>query len=106
MKSKARSATKSQLRRMLIIKSITGCVACIKDDRDPVPCNAHHMLAGGQRIGHDHTYGLCTFHHVGELSIHGSKRRFLEKYGSEQELLEMTNKLIAEFESSVTGGTK
>jgi len=81
-------------------------MACRHDDRDLVPANVHHMLAGGRRISHNHTYGLCTEHHVGDISIHGSKRTFLEKYGSEDSLLEKTNELVALYESKIIGGMR
>lgn len=70
-----------------------GCVACWLDGQPSRPCAVHHLLRGGQRIGHLHTIGLCDpGHHqggqpLGLISRHPDKARFEAKYGTEAELL-------------------
>ncbi len=92
--------TKAERRRFEILKSSIGCIAC----GNPVFCHAHHLLSGGRRISHLHTIPLCQECHVGnELSTHKTKRKFIETYGTDEELLERTNDLIAQFEASVIG---
>jgi hypothetical protein len=70
-----------------------GCVACRLDGlgfRSPA---VHHILRGGQRLGHLHTLPLCDpGHHQGGqqlemISRHPWKARFEERYGSEESLL-------------------
>lgn len=71
-----------------------GCVACDLDQGPPRPAVAvHHILRGGQRIGHLFTLPLCDpGHHqngqqFGMVSRHPWKARFEAKYGTEMELL-------------------
>lgn len=70
-----------------------GCVACRKDGYLPRPTAVHHLLRGGQRIGHLHAIGLCDpGHHqggqpLGLISRHPWKTRFETQYGTEAELL-------------------
>jgi len=92
--------TKAERRRFEILKTQIGCIAC----GNPVICNAHHLLSGGRRRGHMETIPLCQPCHVGdELSIHRTKRKFCEIYGTDDELLERTNALIGQFEASIVG---
>lgn len=70
-----------------------GCIACHVDGVPPGPTAVHHILRGGQRIGHKHTLPLCDpGHHqngaeFGRVSRHPWKARFEAKYGTELELL-------------------
>lgn len=67
-----------------------GCVACLQDGHD-TPCCVHHIVQGGRRLGHLYTIGLCPEHHKSDgrnvPSVHHQKRTFVERYGSELELL-------------------
>lgn len=76
-----------------------GCVAChIDAERAPpgfgtayicVRPAVHHILRGGQRIGHRFTLPLCDpgHHQGGPISRHPFKARFEQTYGTEDELL-------------------
>jgi len=72
-----------------------GCICCILDGQEPRPTAVHHILRGGQRIGHLFTLPLCQpGHHmdgapIGMVSRHPWRIRFEEKYGTELELLAM-----------------
>ena len=41
-----------------------GCIACRMDGNGINPPCVHHILRGGQRIGHLFTIPLCPGHHV------------------------------------------
>jgi hypothetical protein len=95
MKTRLKAMTKAERDRIGLIKSEIGCMACRQLDRDPTPCHAHHMLDTGSRISHSHTYGLCEAHHVGnDMSVHKTKRKFAERFGTDEELLAATNGLL------------
>lgn len=70
-----------------------GCIACRRDGIfSPRPA-VHHILRGGQRIGHRFTLPLCDpGHHqggqpLGLISRHPWKARFEAVYGPELTLL-------------------
>lgn len=67
-----------------------GCVACRKDGHQS-PASVHHIVQGNRRLGHLFTIPLCPPHHQGDgrqvPSVHFSKRTFVQRYGSELELL-------------------
>ncbi len=92
-----------------------GCLACrLRYPRmGSVPCEIHHLTVGGRhgapRLGHEHTIGLCTWHHRGE-SDHPDKTRlrrwigpsyarepsaFREEFGDDDFLLMAQNELLA-----------
>ena len=105
------SPTKAQVQRFQAIADL-GCVACLLDGRGGEPPDIHHLLSGGKRRGHDATIGLCPWHHrgqpkngLGEVgmralfgpSMHHHKRAFIERYGSDDALLEMQDRLLAKY---------
>ncbi len=52
-----------------------GCLCCLSlgldHDPDGPMVEAHHLLDGGMRRGHDATVGLCQWHHRGRLMLEG-----------------------------------
>lgn len=106
MKSGLPAITKAEARRMEIIKTQVGCVASYIDFGGNTPCEIHHLLDTGGRRGHAFTIGLTYEHHQGNNGIHKAKRSFRERYGTDDELLELTNRLVTEFESNVVGIAK
>lgn len=78
-----------------------GCIACKIDGNGHVQPAIHHMLSGGRRIGHLFTLPLCQpGHHMdgqqlGRISRHPWKRQFEQKYGTEQELLQILQKELS-----------
>lgn len=72
----------------------------------------HHITSGGRRISNFHVLPLCAFHHRNVLmpgfglkntteaiamfgpSLETSKRDFVERFGSEMDLLKETNQLL------------
>lgn len=79
-----------------------GCIACLKAGSAGTPAEIHHIRHGmgmGQRSDHFRTIPLCHAHHRGTQglkvpSIHGSKNAFIQTFGTELELLELTTSII------------
>jgi hypothetical protein len=77
-----------------------GCIACHIDGHPGTPAAVHHLLRGGQRIGHLFTIPLCDpGHHqngqaIGKVSRHPWKARFEAQYGTEMELLDLSQQLV------------
>lgn len=70
-----------------------GCIACRIDGLPWRETAVHHILRGGQRLGHKFTLPLCDpGHHqggepLGLVSRHPWKARFEARYGYELDLL-------------------
>jgi hypothetical protein len=79
-----------------------GCIACYKQDTPGTPAEIHHPRAGAgmsKKASHFDAIGLCPPHHRGTAglsipSIHASKNAFIEAFGTEAELLELSKELI------------
>lgn len=67
-----------------------GCLAC-RQEGHYSEAAIHHITSGFRRMGHLFTIPLCHWHHqLGDddrPSVHGAKKRFAAKYGSELDLL-------------------
>ena len=97
MVGKSKTPTKAEARRMGILKMDVGCIACRLDGRGYEPPDIHHLL-NGYRIGHSATIPLCRRHHDAVKSP-----EFKKAYGSDHELLEMTNAFVEQVEASIIG---
>lgn len=95
--------SKNKSERMHLDKiSSFGCICCHLLGFPDSPGEIHHPRAGtgmGQKASHYDAICLCPPHHRGTAglsvpSIHGSKNRFIETFGTEAELLELTQTLI------------
>lgn len=100
--------TASQRARFDEIK--TGrCVACWQRGITTIGCDAHHLLSGGRRRGHEYSVALCAHHHRGipfdgvtgpqMRSLYGpslmdGSKRFREAYGTDDELLALQERMI------------
>ena len=42
-----------------------GCIVCREEYSTATPAHYHHLLSGGQRIGHKAGIPLCPMHHTG-----------------------------------------
>jgi len=68
-----------------------GCIVCRKMGKHSYP-EIHHIgnQTMGKRADHYHTIPLCPYHHrlggKGE-AIHAGRKSFVERWGSESELL-------------------
>lgn len=78
-----------------------GCCVCLRLGWGPTSGEVHHLLNGGQRIGHLYSIPLCMpGHHRGgdgknKISRHPWKVRFEIAYGTEAELLKWTQEYVA-----------
>lgn len=77
-----------------------GCIVCKLKFGVYSPPEIHHLRAGmgmGMRNDDDHAIPLCMYHHrLGGygVAIHAGQKFFESNYGTEEELLEETNRLI------------
>lgn len=78
-----------------------GCICCRMQGRGYVPAAVHHLLSGGVRKGHLFSIPLCDpGHHQGapkssgEISRHPNKAAFEARYGTEEFLLELTQRVV------------
>ena len=73
------------------------CYACFQDGFE-TQSEVHHIRKNiGLSIRPDHklTIPLCPKHHrFGKISIHLGKKAFVDRYGTEQEILEKVNREI------------
>ena len=94
-------ATKAEVARFQRLQDL-GCIACRIRALGYSAPDMHHLLSGGRRRGHLETIPLCPAHHrgVGHVpELHGpslalAPRRFRQEFGSDEELLRMTNELL------------
>ena len=105
MKSSLPAPTKVQAHRMEIISRDIGCIANHILLNPGVPAQVHHLISEktGRRISHDATIPLSPEFHTGPFSIHGSKRKFAERFGSDEYLLSEVNRLVEIFEANTVG---
>lgn len=104
----AMAMTSAQEARIVVVKE-GRCVACWLDGRVTLGCDAHHLLSGGQRIGHEATVALCTWHHRGMPfegwtprmmtaefgpSLANGSKPFRHRYGSDQDLLALQERML------------
>jgi Recombination enhancement, RecA-dependent nuclease len=110
MKHSTAKPTAAEAERLEAVHALP-CLACmmalaVQRQRT----EAHHQLSGGVRIGHEATIPLCGWHHRGERpnrkvtnaqmtkysgpSLALSSKAFHDRFGTDAELLNRTNKLI------------
>jgi hypothetical protein len=89
--AKKRVANKKEKEHLAKVASL-GCYVCGSN------AEIHHIrkhTGMGLRPSHYETIPLCYAHHrTGKDSIHLGKKLFIEKYGTEQEILEITKERI------------
>lgn len=109
MQSKStRKPTIAEQQRFQAIKEV-GCTPCWLEGRSFEPCDIQHVVKGRKRLGHEWTYGCCPWHHRGLVtypadtkmmehvvgpSLARSPKDYHAKYGSEEELVDLCNKMI------------
>jgi len=93
-------AEKAHLSRVAAL----GCVACFIQGTPGTPAEIHHPRAGrgkGQRASHMDGIPLCPPHHRGTHhpavpSIHLAKLAFIERFGTEEKLLQLVQQLTGQ----------
>lgn len=109
-------ATVTESARIVLVKKL-GCICCMLNRTWGMPvayigiCEAHHLLSGGLRRGHNYTIGLCRWHHQGvppqpmhereAIAMYGptvatGSKPFHVMYGTDDELLEFQDALLAQ----------
>lgn len=82
-----------------------GCCVCRIYYQTHSECHIHHLLglkyrSMGRKASDYDTIGLCPTHHqhgsAQHPSVHGQPAEFKRRFGSQEELLELTNKMIEE----------
>lgn len=103
-----KSHTKADKARFQRLQEL-GCICCRLWAGRYRAIDVHHLLSGGVRAGHQDTIPLCPWHHRGVCppgygvrsaehalgpSLAISKREFKAAFGTERELLEITNQRL------------
>ncbi len=116
--SNAQAITKAHQRRFDIITREVGCICCRMKFGCYVEAQANHLLSG-YRLGHEHSTPECPWHHQGICFVgtdakamrraFGPSRRLHKKafrrdFGSDQNLLALTNDYVRAFEAKIVGG--
>jgi len=72
-----------------------GCIVCIRLGYYGTPAEIHHVKRFGAKRDHFHVIPLCPHHHrTSNESYHLNPLWFTEQFGTQQELLEETMRLI------------
>lgn len=112
MVGRTKYQTKADEKRLAGVSQL-GCLPCMIAGWNDVPATVQHVTEGGVRLEDEHqmTYPGCPWHHLGELpddfrgsmrlvtrkygpSFKHNKREFAEAYGSERELVHVTDALL------------
>ena len=72
-----------------------GCIVCKKLGYEDTPAEIHHIKRFGAKRDHLHVIPLCPHHHrTSKESYHLNPLWFTEQFGTQQELLEETMRLV------------
>lgn len=79
--------------------SALGCIVSVDGIRCEAPAEIHHIHGGGmgKKSANNLTIPCCPIHHrLGGygVAVHAGKKAWEARFGSEKELLELTNQLI------------
>lgn len=96
-------AGKARAAHMDAVASL-GCIACMMDGTPGTLAELHHIretAGGGQKALDTEVIPLCRWHHEGDdhprtPSIHRDRLAFIERYGSEIELLARVRVLLGD----------
>lgn len=98
---KGRAPTADEARFMDAMASL-GCLACAKDGVENSHISLHHIDGRTKEGAHYLVLSLCAPHHqqddsdpMGRISVHGSRKRFETRYGTQYELLAEAKLAIA-----------
>lgn len=79
-----------------------GCIACLKDGWRNPQVSIHHTDGRTKPGAHKKVLGLCAGHHQdgtgipGLIAVHPWKARFEAKYGTQEELIQETMRMLEE----------
>ena len=115
MVGRTKKPTADEKRRMETIKNHIPCLPCIivSDGRYVRYPEVQHVVEGFKRLGHEFTHPLCGWHHRGIIldnwttqamlgaygpSLSQGKKTFAVRFGSERNLVKLTDWLLEQFE--------
>ena len=113
-------ATPLQKHRFEVIKEYGGCVPCLLMGHTDVHATIEHVTESGRRIGkgneqHDHTVGLCGYHHFGHCwpgitrhrmtemvgpSLAYGRKSFEEHFGPEETLVQLQDLIVHTYDET------
>lgn len=114
MKTSTKAPTKEQIHRWNDLQAIGCVVTLLRTGVTGTPGDVHHLLSGGKRMGHDFTIVLHPWYHRGvsdlpparsrelfgpSLALH--KKEFIEEFGGEMYLLEVSNQLLTKYRNTI-----
>lgn len=109
---KGRAPTADEARFMDAMASL-GCLACAKDGIENSHISLHHIDGRTKEGAHYLVLALCSFHHqqddsdpMGRISVHGSRKRFESRYGTQYELLAEAKKKLEARGAGKTDGNQ
>lgn len=97
---KGRKPTTAESEYMQRVSDL-GCIVCRLFKGMYTPCEIHHIEGKIKEGAHFKIIGLCYYHHRQGgmcdlyVSRHPYKKEFEKRYGSEYELMDKTNQLLA-----------
>ena len=98
MALKGRAPNKAEREHMDRVSDL-GCVVCRMRGYYGVPAEIHHIEGKTRKGSHFRVLPLCFEHHRGgrdsePISRHPYKRRFIDAYGTEEELLRKVDQYL------------
>lgn len=86
-----------------------GCIVCRLKHEVHTPPAIHHLLgikyrATGKKANDRHTIGLCGPHHQTGgygIAVHAGVKEWERRYGTQEFLLELTDRLIERMEDGI-----
>jgi hypothetical protein len=108
--------SKAERERLAAVSSLP-CLPCLIDGFPAVPATVQHVVEARKRLGDFFSYPSCPWHHQAGMSGNVDKltarygpslaldrREFATRYGSERQLVAITDALIRMRESSLKRG--
>ena len=89
--------TKAEKKHLNKVASL-GCIACRQMGYFGTPAEIHHIKGKNiksKKSSHFEVIPLCPYHHrTSNEAYHHSPKKFTEKFGTQEYLLELTNELL------------
>lgn len=102
---KGRTRTRAEKHFHDRLANEVGCIACRKDGIRNHQVSIHHIDGRTKPGAHLQVLPLCAGHHqdgtgaLGLIAVHPWRRRFEERYGRQEDLLEDCIEILAEREA-------
>lgn len=112
MVGKSKPASAAEKKRMGLIKREAWCIPCVLNNTPNRPETTIQHVVDGYRLGHQHSYGCCGWHHLGIQhdqehswsrqdmlyhfgpSLYHGKKEYENVWGEESILVELQDYLI------------